>query len=153
MENQTEIKRPKVGTGVFILNDKNQVLFQKRIGSHGANSWGLPGGHLEWQESFLENAIRETKEETDLDIENVEVLGVTNDIFKEEQKHYVTIYMKATKWSGEPKIMETERCLEIGWFDLDKLPDPMFISDVNFFALNLPCLCGSGITYEECHGR
>jgi 8-oxo-dGTP diphosphatase len=153
MKTETEIKRPKVGTGVFILNDKNQVLFQKRAGSHGADTWGVPGGHLEWQESFLENAIRETKEETDLNVESVEVLGVTNDIFKEEQKHYVTIYMKVTKWNGEPKIMELDRCLEIKWFDLDKLPKPMFVSDVNFFELNTLCLCGSGINYKKCHGK
>lgn len=153
MENKTDIPRPKVGTGVFILNDKNQALFQKRAGSHGADTWGLPGGHLEWQESFLENAIRETKEETDLDVTDVEVLGVTNDIFKAEQKHYVTIYMKATKWSGKPKIMEPDRCLEMGWFDLDKLPAPMFVSDANFFELNTPCLCGSGKRYKNCHGK
>jgi 8-oxo-dGTP diphosphatase len=151
MENKTEIKRPKVGTGVFILNNKNQILFQKRAGSHGAGAWALPGGHLEWQESFLENAVRETKEETDLSVREVEVLGVTNDIFKKEQKHYVTIYMKATKWNGKPKIMEPEKCLETNWFDLDKLPTPLFVSDKNFFKLNLTCLCGSGKKYKKCH--
>ncbi|HEV7702477.1 MAG TPA: NUDIX domain-containing protein [Candidatus Paceibacterota bacterium] len=148
-----EINRPKVGTGIFILNDKKQVLFQKRTGAHGTDSWALPGGHLEWQESFLENAIREGKEETDLDIQDVEVVGVTNDIFKEEKKHYVTIYMKVTKWSGTPKITEPDRCLEMDWFNLDKLPTPMFVSDINFFELNTLCLCGSGNKYKECHGK
>jgi 8-oxo-dGTP diphosphatase len=153
MGNETEIKRPKVGTGIFIMNDTNQVLFQKRTGAHGAGAWALPGGHLEWQESFLENAIRETKEETDLEVKDVEVVGVTNDIFKEEQKHYVTIYIKVRKWKGIPKIMEPDRCLEIQWFDLNRLPSPMFISDANFFELNTLCLCGSGKKYKECHEK
>jgi 8-oxo-dGTP diphosphatase len=124
MENKTETKITKVGTGIFVLNDKNQVLFQKRSGSHGANTWAIPGGHLEWQESFLENAIRETKEETDLNVKEVEVVGVTNDIFKKEQKHYVTIYMRVIKWGGEPKIMEPDRCLEMKWIDLAHTQTP-----------------------------
>jgi len=153
MENKVETRITKVGTGIFVMNDKNQVLFQKRTGSHGSNTWCIPGGHLEWQESFLENAIRETKEETDLDVEDVEIVGVTNDIFKEENKHYITIFMKATKWSGEPRITEPDRSLEMGWFDLDKLPQPLFVSDENFFKLNPPCLCGSGKNWQDCHAK
>ncbi|MFA5954682.1 MAG: NUDIX domain-containing protein [Patescibacteria group bacterium] len=153
MVNETKAMRPSVGTGIFILNDKNQVLLEKRSGSHGAGTWCLPGGHLEWQESFLQNAMRETKEEVDLDIEEVRVLGVTNDVFKKEQKHYVTIFMKATKWSGKPRMMEPDRCTEIRWFHLNDLPEPLFVSDCNFFKLNTLCVCESGKKYRECHGK
>lgn len=103
MGNEAEIKRPKVGTGIFILNDKNQVLFQKRTGGYGADTWGLPGGHLELYESFLENAIREIKEETDLDVESVEVLGVTNDIEKEKQNHYAFNFYESNKMERSSK--------------------------------------------------
>ncbi len=89
-----------MGTGVFVVNGKGEILFLKRTGSHGADTWCLPGGHLEFGESFLVNAIRETKEETDLDVQSVEVIGTTNDFFEKEQKHYVTIFMKATSWRG-----------------------------------------------------
>jgi 8-oxo-dGTP diphosphatase len=153
MENDIEKRMPKVGTGVFILNDKNEILFLKRKGSHGSDTWCLPGGHLEFGESFLENAIRETREETDLDVKSVEIIGTTNDFFKEEQKHYVTVFMKATAWHGESRIMEPERCAEMAWFDLNRLPSPLFISDVNFFKTNPACLCGSKKKWKECHGK
>lgn len=153
MADEQEVKRPKVGTGILILNDKIQILLQKRIGSHGVGTWCGAGGHLEWQESFLENAIRETKEEFDLDVEEVAVIGITNDIFKEEQKHYLTVFMKATRWHGEPKIMEPDRCSEMGWFDLNNLPAPLFISEVNFFEMDPLCLCDSGKKFKECHGK
>ncbi len=36
------IKRPKVGVGVFVINDK-KILLGQRINSHGHGAWGLPG--------------------------------------------------------------------------------------------------------------
>jgi 8-oxo-dGTP diphosphatase len=144
--------RPKVGTGVFIINNENQLLFLLRKGSHGEGSWCIPGGHLEFGESFLDSAKREVKEETGLKIKDIEVVGVTNDLFAKEKKHYVTIFMKALGWQGTPKIMEAEKCTKMGWFDLNNLPSPLFVSDINFFKSDTFCLCGSGKKYKRCHG-
>ena len=144
---------PKVGLGVYILNAQNQVLLIKRTGSHGAGTWCPPGGHLEFGESFFGCARREAKEEVGLDISKIEVIGVTNDIHPGGLKHYITIHTKALKWAGIPKIMEPERCTQIGWFDLGKLPEPLFLSNQNFFAANSLCLCGSGKKHNECCGK
>jgi 8-oxo-dGTP diphosphatase len=125
--------RPKVGLGVYIINENNQLLLMKRAGSHGSGTWCPPGGHLEFGESFFDCAKREAKEEVDLDILEIETVGMTNDIHLDEQKHYITVHVKALKWSGAPKNMEPEKCAEISWFDLDKLPAPLFLSNQNFF--------------------
>lgn len=148
-----ESLRPKVGTGVYILNNKNQLLLTKRIGALSPNTWCPPGGHLEFSEDFFTCAKRETKEESDLDVSEIEIMAVTNDYFSDEQKHYVVIHMKAIQWSGEPKIMEPDKCLEIGWFDLDKLPEPLLLSNQHFFASNPKCLCGSNKLFRQCHGQ
>lgn len=58
-------------------------------------TYGNPGGHLEYGETFEECIIREVLEETNLIIKNPEFLAVTNDIFKQEQKHYVSIFLKS----------------------------------------------------------
>ena len=52
----TDKKYPKVGIGVMILNDQNQVLLGLRQGSHGAGEWSFPGGHLEFGETVFETA-------------------------------------------------------------------------------------------------
>lgn len=57
---------PRVGVGVFVINEKDHVLLGKRTGSHGAGTLALPGGHLELHESFQECAAREVLEETGL---------------------------------------------------------------------------------------
>ncbi len=58
----------------------------------------MPGGHLEFGESFEHCAIREVLEETGLSInpESVQFLTATNDIMASERKHYVTIFVKCT---------------------------------------------------------
>ncbi len=148
MENQ----RPKVGLAVFIVNDKNQVLLMYRTSKHAPDCWCPPGGHLEFGESFEECAKRETKEEVDLDIPGVEFITATNDVFSQE-KHYVTIQLKAKEWSGVPKLMEPEKAKDLTWFDLSNLPKPLIHSTQNFFDGNLACLCGSGKKYFDCHKK
>ncbi len=145
--------RPKVGFGVYIINDKNQILLMHRIGSHSSNTWCPPGGHLEFKESFLDGAKRETKEESGLDIEDIELVGVTNDIYETENKHYVTLALKAKAYKGEPKIIEPDKCDEVAWFDLDKMPSNLMLTNKNFFNSNPECLCGSGKKYFDCHKK
>lgn len=55
--------------------------------------WAFPGGHLEHGETFFECAERETLEETGLVVKGLKVLNVTNDVFKEAGKHYITLFV------------------------------------------------------------
>ncbi len=122
----TDGKNVRVGVGVFIRKD-GKVLMGKRKGSHGEGHWGLPGGHLEFNEEIVECAIREVKEETNLKVKNIHFGALTNDIFKKEGKHYITIYMVCDYSSGKLKIMEPDKCQGWGWFKWGKLPSPLFI--------------------------
>lgn len=129
--------RPKVGIGVFIIRD-NKTLLGKRKNSHGDGDWCFPGGHLEFNESWEDCAIRETLEETGLKIKNLRFGTATNDIFKKENKHYITIYMVADYVSGETKIMEPEKCEKWEWFEWDekKLPKSLFVPQQNLLKQN-----------------
>jgi 8-oxo-dGTP diphosphatase len=126
----SEEKVPRVGLGVAIIR-KRKVLFGKRKNSHGKGSWCFPGGHLEFGESWKDCACRETLEETGLKIKNVKFATVTNDFFKKEDKHYITIIMVADWVKGEAKILEPDKCEEWSWFDWDKLPEPLFVPQQN----------------------
>ncbi len=117
----------RVGIGVFILKD-GKFLIGHRQGSHGEGTWAIPGGHLEFGESFEQTAIREVAEENGLKIENLKVGAVTNDIFEAEKKHYVTVWMTSHWKSGEPEILEPHKCLEWRWVDFDTLPQPLFLT-------------------------
>jgi 8-oxo-dGTP diphosphatase len=116
----------RVGVGVFIFKD-GKFLMQQRHGAHGAGSWSVPGGHLEFGESFEHTARREVKEETGLDITNIRFGAVTNDLFANEKKHYVTIWMLSNWESGKEYIAEPDKCLKQEWHTFDDLPSPIFL--------------------------
>jgi len=122
--------RPKVGIGVIVLKD-GKILLGKRKNAHGEGAWCYPGGHLEYGESWEECACREAMEEAGIEIKNIRFGTATNDIFENEQKHYITICMVADYDSGETKIMEPDSCVEFDWFEWDALPQPLMVSEAN----------------------
>ncbi len=116
----------KVGIGVFVFKD-GKFLMQKRQGAHGAGSWSVPGGHLEFGESFEDTARREVMEETNLQIKNVRFGAVTNDFFADENKHYVTVWMLSDWDSGKEYIKEKDKSLKQLWCTFNDLPSPLFL--------------------------
>lgn len=127
MTNQA-LPHPRVGVGVMILNEKNQVLLGQRKASHGTGEWCFPGGHLEFGETIFQTAQREVKEETGLDVSEFELISVADELryLKTDNKHYLNLGVKAVYAGGEPKVMEPEKCAEWKWFDLNNLPSPLF---------------------------
>lgn len=124
---KTEKLRPKVGIGVIVRN-KNKILLLKRIGAHGANTWCPPGGHLEWNESPETCAKREVKEEAGCQIKNLRFLAATNDKFKKDKKHYITLFIVADYKSGGIKVCEKDKAIDIKFSQFNKLPNPLFLS-------------------------
>jgi 8-oxo-dGTP diphosphatase len=123
----------RVGVGVFVIKD-GQFLMIKRQGSHGAGSWCVPGGHQEFGESFEDTARREIREETGLEIQNIRFGAVTNDYFKDEGKHYVSIWMLSDYAGGHEKIMEPDKFTDMGWYTFETLPEGLFLPWKQFLA-------------------
>lgn len=116
----------RVGVGVFVCKD-GKFLMQQRHGAHGAGTWSVPGGHLEFGESFEDTARREVLEETGVRIKNIRFGAVTNDRFTSENKHYITVWMLSDWAEGEARITEPDKCLAQAWHTFDDLPKPLFL--------------------------
>lgn len=126
----------KVGVGVMILKD-NKILLGHRSptrkdtgGIFEPDTWTLPGGKQEYEETIYETAIRETKEETNLDIKNPVVFSVSDDF--QPDRHFITIEMLTEEYSGEPKVMEPDKEDEWRWFSLDDLPSNIYSPSKKF---------------------
>jgi len=102
------------------------VLLGQRQGAHGAGTWALPGGHLEFGETVAHCAIREVREETGLDIHLLSLAPYTNDVLAEEGLHYVTLFVVGVSVQGEPEVMEPSKCLGWHWFRWSEMPSPLF---------------------------
>ena len=128
-----EKQRPKVGIGVMILKD-GKVLLGKRNDDaekassdlHGEGTWTMPGGKLDFQETLINGAFRETFEETSIKInkDNIKIISVADEIVKDN--HYVTVGFLCEDFDGEPKVMEPEEITEWKWYDLNSLPEKVF---------------------------
>ena len=127
---------PKVGIGILISRE-GKILMGKRKGAHGAGSWSPPGGNLDFGEKVEGAAAREVLEEAGLKIKNIKFLTYTNDIFRLEDKHYITLWMTGEYISGEAKIMEPDKCDAWEWFSINNLPSPLFIPLRNLLKNNV----------------
>lgn len=121
-----DTNRPQVGVGVLIVRD-GTVLLGLRHGSHGAGTWSPPGGHLEFGEDPVDCIRREAFEETGLHLDACDFVGVTNDVFEAEHRHYLTLFYRASSFSGSPTVREPEKCKAWQWWPWSALPADLFL--------------------------
>ncbi|HZH60660.1 MAG TPA: NUDIX domain-containing protein [Metabacillus sp.] len=118
----------KAGVAVIILNEKKQVLLQKRA---DVGLWGIPSGHIEIGETVSQAAIREVKEETNVDIRIIKLIGVYSDPNSQvfaypngKVVHFITTCFLAEITGGELRCNSSES-LEIKFFSQDNLPEDL----------------------------
>jgi ADP-ribose pyrophosphatase YjhB (NUDIX family) len=114
------------GVNVLIINDKNEVLLQKR--GTFPFKWGLIGGITELGESLEETAIREAKEESGLDIEELELLGTTSggkcyiDFPNGDKAYFISIGYVSKIFSGN-LTLDNNETKELKFFSYELLPN------------------------------
>ncbi len=99
---------------------------------HGEGTWTMPGGKLEFGESFEEGAAREVMEETGMKLNSAKVVCVSND--RVSDAHFVTIGLFSEDFAGEAKVMEPDEITQWAWFDLDKLPSPLYFPSARILS-------------------
>lgn len=121
----TDCQRPHPGIGCFVVRN-GRFLMGRRHGAHGAGTWSVPGGWIEWGESPEAAAIREVREETGMLVVDARVAAATTTSHPEGMCS-VTLWMVARWASGEPVVIEPEKYAEHRWYGLDEaLPAPLF---------------------------
>lgn len=114
-----------VGSWILVINDKNEVLMQLRS---DFNSWDFPGGTMEINETIEESAIRELKEETNLEAESIKILDVFSgeDIYRKypngDELYVVSVLCEVRKFHGDLKINDGEST-KLKWFKFDEIPE------------------------------
>lgn len=119
----------KAGVAVFVVNELNQILLGVRISrpGYGNNEWQLPGGKISHMENWIDCCKREVKEETDLTIDDIHFVTARNNTYPDLDIHFVTCFFVSRKFTGEAKVMEKDKCFKWEWFDIDDLPEPLFL--------------------------
>lgn len=141
-----EKKKVGAGFGVIIEKADGPILMGMRhpdpdkadSAFRSAGEWSLPGGKMEWGETFEEGAVREVLEETGIQIsgpEAVEVISVHN--FMNEHAHFMTVGMLVREAAGatgdaweDARVMEPDEIVEWKWVDPRNLPQPLYFPSV-----------------------
>ncbi len=116
---------------VFLLRDGltgTEVLLQlRRNTGYMDDHWAAAAaGHVERGETAYAAAEREAAEEiavSDLELEFVTAMQRTQHDAPIDER--IDFFFTARSWTGEPTVVEPEKCAELGWFPLSALPDPV----------------------------
>jgi ADP-ribose pyrophosphatase YjhB (NUDIX family) len=117
-KNEIEIYQNPVPTVDIIIEtgSKGIILIKRKNFPYG---WAIPGGFVDYGESLEETALREAKEETNLDVELMRQFHTYSDPKRDPRHHSIsTVYI--AKGKGKPKAKDD--ALEIGIFTESDLP-------------------------------
>ena len=107
----------------IVRDDKNRVLLHRRINTGYMDGYyDFPSGHVDEGEGFVTAIARELAEETSLRAAE-EDLHLKHLNLNHTDFPYINAVFDVRKWQGEPKIMEPNKCDDMGFFALDELPD------------------------------
>lgn len=112
---------------ILIKNENNEILLQRR---QGTKLWpgflALPAGHVDEGENVYEAFVREAKEELDINVSKNNIINTF--VVNRKNKSlppYFDIYFEINNYVGDIKIMEPDKCKELVWDNINKLPSDM----------------------------
>ena len=116
----------------LILIKDDKILVQKRMGTKLWNGYyALPAGHIDSGENQYEALIREAKEELGIIINEKDILNsyvvLRRNYFEIDGKMlepYIDFYYEVKNYKGTPSIMESDKCSNLDWYSIDRLPSP-----------------------------
>ena len=108
----------------LILLKGKKILLSRRFKTGWMDGhYSLIAGHIDGNEPVSTAMIREAKEEAGIEIKKEDLLPATVIHRYYPDQEYVDFFFVSKKWTGEPKIMELDKCDDMSWFDLNDLPE------------------------------
>jgi 8-oxo-dGTP diphosphatase len=102
---------------------EDQVLLLRRFNTGYADGqYSVPAGHLDGGETVLAAAAREAQEETGLRIE-ADDIAFSSVVHRKDGDERVDFFVHVRHWQGEPVNTEPDKCDELRWMNVNKLPD------------------------------
>ena len=106
---------------LFLVRDGRVLLLRRYETGYEDGNYSVIAGHLEGGEEVTTAAIREAREEVAITVaaSDLRVVGVMHRRAEDER---IDFFLDATRWQGEPTIAEPDKCDELRWVDLQRLP-------------------------------
>lgn len=110
-----------VDVHLFLIKNKKILFLLRKNTGYLDGYFHVPAGHLDGKEKIADALLRESKEEIGIGInpKNVKLVHVMHHKSNDER---VGFFFEVKNWQGNARNMEPEKCDQIKWFYLDKLP-------------------------------
>jgi 8-oxo-dGTP diphosphatase len=105
---------------VLVVNEKKELLLLRHGKLPNQELWSLPGGKVNRGETLQVAAIRETKEETGLDV-TVKIVTAVGNLVNHDGIKYDLYYFKSVTKSGRVKDPDGYEILELKWFSEEEV--------------------------------
>lgn len=115
---------PGFGCGLAIMRD-GKLLLCKRLKAPEAGHWNIVGGKVDHMERSELAARREAEEESGLSIRSTRFLCLSEQLIEADRQHWISMIYVTDDFAGEPQLTEPDKLSDIGWYDLDALPQPL----------------------------
>jgi 8-oxo-dGTP diphosphatase len=129
-----------IGSSYLILIRKNKILLSQRYNTgYEDGKYSLPAGHVEDGETLTECLIRETKEEIGINLET-SYIKLIHVMHRRQTDIRVDYFFTCGNYKGELKNLEPDKCSDLAWFFVDKLPDitiPYIIHAIKSYQNNI----------------
>jgi ADP-ribose pyrophosphatase YjhB (NUDIX family) len=107
---------PRLVTTTLPVTKQGELVLLRRAIPPGFGSWAQPGGFLEADETVIQGAVRETFEETGLEVEPERIVGV----YSRPQAAIVVLVFQAAIVGGHMTV--TPESLEVRAFPVERIP-------------------------------
>lgn len=108
----------------IILMKEDSILLLRRFNTgYEDGKYGLVAGHVDGGETMTNAMIREAKEEADINLDPSDLsLVLTMHRWCGDHER-IDLFFGANKWSGDIKNIESDKCDDLSWFPVKKLPE------------------------------
>lgn len=128
--------KPYAAAYLVLVKDGHVLLLRRFNTGYQDGQYSLVSGHLDGGETTKQCIIREAREEAGIEV-HLEDLEVVHFMHRyRPDREYLDIYLRTEKWTGEITNMESDKCDELTWYDLGKLPDNV-LPEVQFALENI----------------
>jgi 8-oxo-dGTP diphosphatase len=116
--------RFKLIAAVYLLFRRSEeilLLLRANTGYEDGN-YGLVSGHLDGDETLAAAAVREAREEAGVEIDPAD-LALRTVMHRRQDDERVEFFFEPSRWRGEVRNMEPDKCAALRWFPIEALPD------------------------------
>jgi NADH pyrophosphatase NudC (nudix superfamily) len=141
-------KNPYPCIAVLVVNDAGEILLGKRhADSIYPGKWCLPCGYIEYDETYMEAAAREVKEEMGITSPPEGIVNVVSNMFDNGVHSLVAVLI--SYYHGNEPLIPGDDIIEAGWFhpdDMEQWPELAFSADKFIIQKYINMLAEGGIT-------